>query len=132
MSFEASVTIVLAALCAMLAILTLFIGALAFWGYSGIKKTRKSIETDVKAKADAALASKLSEYPDAQSILRMFNGLKEQFELMEQLRNQMTPTESNHVVEASNPVQDRVDQASESIADDYPNGKDGGKDEDSQ
>lgn len=124
MSYETCVTIVLTALCAMLAILAVGIGALAIWGYSGFQEVRKSMEADVAKKADEALAAKLSEYPDAKSIIQVFDQFKEQSALMEQLRNQMTPTESNSVAEASNREQDKLaEQVSGSIADDYPTGQ---------
>ena len=124
MTYETCVTIVLTALCAMLAILAIGIGALAVWGYSGIQEVRKSIALDVTTKADAALAAKLREYPDAESIIQVFNRFKEQSDLMEQLRNQMTPPESNSVAEASNTEQDEVSgQGSGTIADDYPKGQ---------
>ncbi len=124
MTYETCVTIVLTALCAMLAILAIGIGALAIWGYSGIQKVRKSIAADITTKADAALTAKLSEYPDAESIIQVFNRFKEQSELMEQLRNQMTSPGSNSIAEASNTEQDKVvDQASGSVADDYPKGQ---------
>lgn len=124
MSYETCVTIVLTALCAMLAVLAIGIGALAFWGYSGIKQVRKSIEADVTKKADEALAAKLSEYPDATSIIQAFDQFKEQSVLMEQLRNQMTPTESNSVAGTSNSEQNKVvEQVGSSIAEDYPIGQ---------
>ena len=80
MTYETCVTIVLTALCAMLAILATGIGALAIWGYSGIKEVKRSIESDVTKKADAALAAKLSEYPAAESIIQVFHQFKEQSE----------------------------------------------------
>src|SRR5665213_754958 len=127
MTYEVCIAIVLTALCAILAALAIGIGVLAVWGYSGIKEVRNSIEKDVSQKADAALVAKLSEYPEAESIISLFNRFKEQSEFMEQLRNQMTGTESNNVAQASNTEHNGVeDQASGSIADDYPNGQEGG------
>ncbi|HXB61718.1 MAG TPA: hypothetical protein VNU94_02555, partial [Acidobacteriaceae bacterium] len=66
MSYESCVTIVLTALCALLAALAIIIGLAAIWGYGGIKE---ALTKDVSEKADKALADKLKEYPAAADML---------------------------------------------------------------
>lgn len=126
MTFEVCVTIVLTALCAILAALALGIGFIAVWGYNGVKEVRNSITLEVTKKAEEALAAKLREYPDAPSIIRVFKQFEEQSEFMAKLRDQMAASESNNVAHASNMEEDKENQANESIADDYPNGQEGG------
>ncbi|MCU1249381.1 MAG: hypothetical protein JWQ49_2410 [Edaphobacter sp.] len=113
MSYEAFVTIVLTALCALLAALAIIIGGAAIWGYRGIVE---SLTNDVKEKADEALKEKLKEYPAAAEMIEFRNRLQ----LIELLRASITP-EPNGLAETPNTVQDGgLGDESQTLAQDYP------------
>jgi hypothetical protein len=112
-SYESFLTIVLTALCAILAALAILVGVLAFWGYSGIKD---ALTKEVRESADKALKEKLKEYPAAAEMV----ALRTRMEQIEGLRSQITP-EPNDLAEASNTVQDEGQGApSQTLAQDYP------------
>jgi hypothetical protein len=113
MSYETCVTIVLTALCALLAALAIIIGGAAIWGYKGVIE---ALTNEVKEKADAALQEKLREYPAAAEMIDIRNRLQ----VVELVRASITP-EPNGLAEASNTVQDkgRGDE-SQTLAQDYP------------
>ena len=121
MTYESFLTIVLTALCVILAALALGIGALAIWGYNGI---REAVTKEATSKAEAALAAKMQEYPDARQMISVFQRLQEQVGFMESIRDQMTTNGPNTVAQASNLGQDENRQRSaDSIAPDYPSGQ---------
>jgi hypothetical protein len=102
MSFESAITIILTALAVMLAVVTLGIGALAIWGYLGI---RDSVRDMAGKRVDEALKETLRKYPDAAEIIRTMELVKAQADLLDQLRNQaVTAPEPKSVAIASKPV----------------------------
>ncbi len=118
MSYESFLTIVLTSLCVILAALALGIGALAVWGYNGIQEAVTKRATN---NAEAALAAKMQEYPDAKEIITVFRKFQEHVQFMESIREQMATGGSNNVAEASNLVQDEsAGRPADSIAADYP------------
>jgi hypothetical protein len=124
MSYETCVTIVLTALCAMLAILALGIGALAIWGYAGIQELKNSLREEVKQKAADALATKLQEYPDAATIIQQFTILQSQSDTVAALRSQLASNGSDIVAPASKLEEDEG-ASTGSIAADYPSAQGG-------
>ena len=118
MTYETCVTIILTALCAMLAALALGIGALAIWGYKGIQEV---VTKKATSSAEKALAAKMKEYPDAAQLLNVTQRLTEHLDAMQLLRDQMGNAVPNVIAQASNLGQDELTgKPTDSIAADYP------------
>jgi hypothetical protein len=102
MSFESAITIILTALGVMLAVVTLGIGGLAIWGYFGIRDSVKDMATK---KVDDAMAEALKKYPAAADMFKILQRLRDQADLMDQLRNQVvTSPDPKSVAITSKPV----------------------------
>jgi hypothetical protein len=92
-----AITVVLAALAALVAVVGLGIGALALWGYAGLKD---EAEKTVSLTMDA----KLKEYPSAADMIALHTRMKATAEFIEQVQNQMViPVESKPVETPSKP-----------------------------
>jgi len=70
MSFETAITIVLAALGAILTALAIIIGIAAIWGWGGIKDAAAKAATD-------AINAKMQEYPDPSTMLELVKRMEE-------------------------------------------------------
>lgn len=99
MSFETAITIVLAALTAILTALAIGIGVAAIWGYGGLKESLNNMATK---RVDEAMLAKLKEYPEAAEILDLTQRLRSRLDFLDQVQNQIdTVYESKPVEKAS-------------------------------
>jgi hypothetical protein len=106
MSFESAITIILTALAVMLAAVTLGIGALAVWGYFGI---RDSVKEMASKKVDEAVNEALKKYPAAADMLQIMERARAQADLFDQMRNQAVTAPEPKLVEiASKPDVEEV------------------------
>jgi hypothetical protein len=97
-----SLTLILAALGALLTILAIIIGIAAIWGYFGIRDSVKEMATK---KVDDAMAEALKKYPASADMFKILQRLRDQADLMDQLRNQVVTTpDPKSVAIASKPV----------------------------
>jgi hypothetical protein len=86
-----AITVVLAALAALVAVVGLGVGALALWGYAGLKD---EAEKTVSETMDA----KLKEYPSALDMIALHTRMKATAEFIEQVQNQIViPAESKPI-----------------------------------
>jgi hypothetical protein len=115
-----AITVVLAALAALVAVVGLGIGALALWGYAGLRD-------EAKKSVSQAMDDKLREYPSSAEIVKSFRRIEDRAEFIEQMQNQMvtriepkpieTPSKpSVEVGGGSSPAQERTKPPEPTIA----------------
>jgi hypothetical protein len=94
-----SLTLVLAALAALLTVMAIIIGLAAVWGYFGI---RDSVKEMAAKKVDEAMKEALQKYPKAADMLKTMQRLRDQADFLDQVRNQvLTAPEPKIVATAS-------------------------------
>jgi hypothetical protein len=94
----ASLTLVLAALAALLAVMTIIIGIAAVWGYFGI---RDSVKDMAIKKVDDAMKEALEKYPNAADMLKTMQRLRDQADFLDQVRNQVVTAPEPKIVETA-------------------------------
>ena len=126
MSYSDFLTITLTALCALLAALAIILGGAAIWGYSGIKE---ALTQEVKDKADKALQTTLSKYPDARDVLKLFQDMQDLHEKQKRLSNQLVSESSSDPVARASKRDEDSGKAAAPLAREYPGkGNDDGDD----
>lgn len=77
-----AITVVLAAIAALLALLGVGLGALALWGYAGIKD-------EAQKAAGKAMDTRLKEYPSVAEVVEYVQRIKDSAAFAEQMQNQI-------------------------------------------
>jgi hypothetical protein len=96
MSFESAITIILAALAALLTALAIIIGLGAIWGWAGIKEAASKAATD-------AMNRRMKEYPEPERMLELMSRMEEVLGSWESIQNQLvTGFAAEPVATASN------------------------------
>jgi hypothetical protein len=96
-----SLTLVLAALAALLTVLAIMIGIAAIWGYIGL---RDSLKEMASKKVDEAMILKLKEYPDSANMVALVRRLERYAVFLDAVQNQVvTAPDPKSVAIASKP-----------------------------
>jgi hypothetical protein len=92
-----AITVVLAALAALVAVVGLGIGALALWGYAGLKD-------EAEKTVSVAMDAKLGEYPSAADMIALHTRMKATADFIERVQAQIViPPEPKAVETPSKP-----------------------------
>jgi hypothetical protein len=101
-SFDAYLSIMLTALGVMVATFAILVGLAAIWGYAGLKDYLREM---AQKQVDDAIQSTLKKYPEGADIFKALERLKQQADLLDQLRIQsVTGSEPKNVANASKPI----------------------------
>jgi hypothetical protein len=96
-----SLTLVLAALTALLTVMAIIIGIAAVFGYFGI---RDSVKDMAQKRVDQAVTEALNKYPDSAVMFKVLDRLSKQADFWDQARNQaVTAPEPKSVENSSKP-----------------------------
>ncbi|MGA7220840.1 MAG: hypothetical protein WBX38_21170 [Candidatus Sulfotelmatobacter sp.] len=97
-----ALTLVLAALSALLTVLAIIIGVAAVWGYIGL---RDSVKEMASKKVDEAMKLKLKEYPASADMVALVRRLERYANFLDVIQNQViTAPDPKSVAIASKPV----------------------------
>jgi hypothetical protein len=96
-----SLTLVLAALAALLTVLAIIIGLAAVWGYVGLRDSVKEMASN---KVDEAMKLKLKEYPASADMVALVRRLERYATFLDVIQNQViTAPDPKSVAIASKP-----------------------------
>ena len=91
-----SLTLVLAALSALLTALAIIIGLAAIWGYVGL---RDAVKEMAAKKVDEAMLLKLKEYPDSAAMISLVRRLEAYAKFQDAVQNKILTTPDPKTVE---------------------------------